>query len=116
MAQNEQTTEERSTLEQQSPGRLDHPAWSVVWIFRITLPFHYISSHDLQIRLILLTSHHHFLSANHQSLSIIPSTDPQQILPSSRHVDRLLVPSRLLTAFASRDSTRFSRANYLPHC
>ena len=26
MAQNEQTTEEHSTLEQQSPGRLDHPA------------------------------------------------------------------------------------------
>ena len=25
MAQNEQTTEEHSTLEQQSPGRLDHP-------------------------------------------------------------------------------------------
>ena len=32
MAQNdEQTTEEHSTLEQQSPGRLDHPAWSVVY-------------------------------------------------------------------------------------
>jgi len=31
MAQNEQTTEEHSTLEQQSPGRLDHPAWCVVW-------------------------------------------------------------------------------------
>jgi len=28
MAQNEQTTEEHSTLEQQSPGRLDHPAFS----------------------------------------------------------------------------------------
>ena len=27
MAQNEQTTEEHSTLEQQSPRRLDHPAW-----------------------------------------------------------------------------------------
>ena len=27
MAQNEQTTEEHSTLEQQSPGRLDHPAY-----------------------------------------------------------------------------------------
>jgi len=26
MAQNEQTTEEHSTLEQQSPGGLDHPA------------------------------------------------------------------------------------------
>jgi len=26
MAQNEQTTEEHSTLEQQSPGRFDHPA------------------------------------------------------------------------------------------
>jgi len=26
MAQNEQTTEEHSTLERQSPGRLDHPA------------------------------------------------------------------------------------------
>ena len=25
MAQDEQTTEEHSTLEQQSPGRLDHP-------------------------------------------------------------------------------------------
>jgi len=31
MALNEQTTEEHSTLEQQSPGRLDHPAWCVVW-------------------------------------------------------------------------------------
>jgi len=31
MAQNEQTTEEHSTLEQQSPGRLDHPAWCAVW-------------------------------------------------------------------------------------
>jgi len=30
-AQNEQTTEEHSKLEQQSPGRLDHPAWCVVW-------------------------------------------------------------------------------------
>jgi len=27
MAQDEQTTEEHSTLKQQSPGRLDHPAW-----------------------------------------------------------------------------------------
>jgi len=31
MAQNEQTMEEHSTLEQQSPGRLDRPAWCVVW-------------------------------------------------------------------------------------
>ena len=31
MAQNEQTTEEHSTLEQQSPISLDHPAWCVVW-------------------------------------------------------------------------------------
>ena len=31
MAQNEQATEEHSTLEQQSPGRLDHLAWCVVW-------------------------------------------------------------------------------------
>jgi len=31
MAQNEETTEEHSTLEQQSPGRLDHPAWCVMW-------------------------------------------------------------------------------------
>jgi len=31
MAQNEQTTEEHSTLEQQPPGRLDHPAWCVVF-------------------------------------------------------------------------------------
>ena len=30
-AQNEQTTEQHSTLEQQSPGRLDHPAWCIVW-------------------------------------------------------------------------------------
>jgi len=27
MAQNEQTAEEHSTLEQQPPGSLDHPAW-----------------------------------------------------------------------------------------
>jgi len=32
MAQNEQTTEEHSTLEQQSSGRLDHPVWCVVWM------------------------------------------------------------------------------------
>jgi len=31
VAQNEQTTEEHSTLEQQSPRRLDRPAWCVVW-------------------------------------------------------------------------------------
>jgi len=31
MAQNEQTAEEHSTLEQQPPGRLDHRAWCVVW-------------------------------------------------------------------------------------
>ena len=31
MAQNEQTTEEHSTLEQQSPGRFDHPAWCGRW-------------------------------------------------------------------------------------
>jgi len=31
MVQNEQTVEEQSTLEQQPPGRLDHPAWCVVW-------------------------------------------------------------------------------------
>jgi len=31
MAQNEQTTEEHSTLEQQLLGRLDHPAWCVMW-------------------------------------------------------------------------------------
>ena len=31
MTQNEQTAEEHSTLEQQPPGRLDHPAWCVVW-------------------------------------------------------------------------------------
>ena len=29
--QNEQTTEEHSTLEQQPLGRIDHPAWCVVW-------------------------------------------------------------------------------------
>ena len=28
MTRNEQTAEEHSTLEQQPPGRLDHPAWS----------------------------------------------------------------------------------------
>ena len=32
MVQNEQTAEEYCTLEQQPPGRLDHPAWCVVWI------------------------------------------------------------------------------------
>ena len=31
VAQNEQTTEEHSTLEQQSSGRLDHPVWCVMW-------------------------------------------------------------------------------------
>ena len=31
MAQNEQTTEQRYTLEQQWPRKLDHPAWCVVW-------------------------------------------------------------------------------------
>jgi len=34
MAQNEQTTVEHSTLEQQSPGRLDHPAWCVAYASR----------------------------------------------------------------------------------
>jgi len=34
MVQNEheQMLEEHSTLEQQSPGRFDHPAWCVVWM------------------------------------------------------------------------------------
>ena len=31
MAPNEQTEEEHCKLEQQRPGRLDHPAWCVVW-------------------------------------------------------------------------------------
>jgi len=31
MVKNEQTMEEHSTLEQQSPGILNHPAWCVVW-------------------------------------------------------------------------------------
>jgi len=31
MAQNEQMAEEHSTLEQQPPGRLNHPAWCVMW-------------------------------------------------------------------------------------
>jgi len=31
MTQNEQMAEEHSTLEQQPPGRLDHPEWCVVW-------------------------------------------------------------------------------------
>ena len=31
MAQNEQTVEGHSTLEQQPLGRLDHSAWCVVW-------------------------------------------------------------------------------------
>ena len=31
MAQNEQMAEEHSTLEQQPPGRRDHPAWCVMW-------------------------------------------------------------------------------------
>ena len=30
MAQNEQTVEKYPTLEQQSPGKLDHPAWCIV--------------------------------------------------------------------------------------
>ena len=32
MAQNEQMAEEHSTLEQQPPGKLDHPAWCVMWM------------------------------------------------------------------------------------
>ena len=31
-AQNEQTAEEHSTLEQKPPGRLDHPEWCVVYM------------------------------------------------------------------------------------
>jgi len=37
MTQNEQTAEEHSTLEQQPPGRLDHPAWCVVWTVQSVL-------------------------------------------------------------------------------
>jgi len=33
MAQNAQMTEEHSTLGQQTPGRLDHPAWCVAWTY-----------------------------------------------------------------------------------
>jgi len=39
MAQNEQTLEEHSTLEQQSARRLDHPAWCVVTVRRLQLGF-----------------------------------------------------------------------------
>jgi len=31
MAQNEQMAEEHFMLDQQPPGRLDHPAWCVMW-------------------------------------------------------------------------------------
>jgi len=31
MAQDEKTAEEHSILEQQPPGRFDHPAWCVLW-------------------------------------------------------------------------------------
>ena len=51
MAQNEQTTEEHSTLEQQSPGRLDHPAWCVHIEYRRPSPGHQEGRGDCRARL-----------------------------------------------------------------
>ena len=51
MAQNEQMMEEHSTLEQQPPGRLDHPAWYVMWTVQPASTLKYSEDADINLRL-----------------------------------------------------------------
>ena len=50
MIQNEQTAEEHSTLEQQPPGRLDHPAWCVVWTVQPASTLKHPEDADVNLR------------------------------------------------------------------
>jgi len=49
-AQNEQMAEEHSTLEQQTPGRLDHPAWCVVWTLSLASTLEHSEDADVNLR------------------------------------------------------------------
>jgi len=50
MTRNEQTAEEHSTLEQQPPGRLDHPAWCVVWTVQPASTLKHSEDADVNLR------------------------------------------------------------------
>jgi len=50
MAQNEQTAEEHSTLEQQPPRRLDHPAWCVMWTVQPVSTLKHSEEDDMNLR------------------------------------------------------------------
>jgi len=50
MAQNEQTAEEHSTIEQQPPGRLNHPAWCVVWTVQPASTLKHSEDADVNLR------------------------------------------------------------------
>ena len=50
MTQNKQTAEEHSTLEQQPPGRLDHPAWCVVWTVQPASTLKHPEDADVNLR------------------------------------------------------------------
>jgi len=49
MAQNEHSTAEHSTLEQETPGRLDHPAWCVVWTVWPTSTWKHSEDNDFRL-------------------------------------------------------------------
>jgi len=49
MMQNKQTTEEHSTLEQQPPGRLDHPARCVMWTVQPTSTLKHSEDADVML-------------------------------------------------------------------
>jgi len=50
MVQNEETAEEHSTLKQQPPERLDHPAWCVVWTVQPALMLKHPEDADVNLR------------------------------------------------------------------
>jgi len=50
MSQNEQTAKEHSTPEQQPPGRLDHPAWCVVWTVQLASTLKHSEDADENLR------------------------------------------------------------------
>jgi len=75
MAQDKQKTEEHSTLEQQSPGMLDHPAWCVVWtvlryqsVESATLSFSFAS---FRLIYFTLTAYVYTLQINHFLLTCL---------------------------------------------
>jgi len=50
MAQNEQTAEDHSTLEQQPRGRLDHRVWCVMWTVQPASMLKHSEDTDVNLR------------------------------------------------------------------